>query len=337
MRCGAVVIAALAWSGLLQGQECKRGEALGAVVNGVVVDRETRVPLQGATVHLSWSDRNERTYQTETDSTGRFRLCRVRPDVLLDLRAEFWDKGPLERVRVAPGDSIQVRLEVEAPASAVRGTVRQSGNGQPIADAVIRVLNTPLEVVSDSRGAFVIPKIPPGRYQLHIEHLGYGARTDSVLVDFRSTVQLTAELSVQPIALPPLVVSTQSHILADVGFYDRQRVGTGRFLTKDMWRDQGPLLPSDVLRNVAGVKVQLAANMMDHVVYDRNNCPMRYFMDGARLNPTFQIDQIDVQWIEALEVYRGPSEVPGEFSGFSSSERGNCGVIVIWTRGASHR
>jgi hypothetical protein len=33
-------------------------------------------------------------------------------------------------------------------------------------------------------------------------------------------------------------------------------------------------------------------------------------------------------------VYRGPAQIPGRFTMPTSTERANCGVIVIWTRRA---
>jgi hypothetical protein len=46
--------------------------------------------------------------------------------------------------------------------------------------------------------------------------------------------------------------------------------------------------------------------------------------------PMLGVDDIPLQVIEALEVYRGPSGLPPEFN----NRMGNpsCGAIVIWTR-----
>ncbi len=59
------------------------------------------------------------------------------------------------------------------------------------------------------------------------------------------------------------------------------------------------------------------------------------YVDGMRVvrdNQAFResIDNfVSPSEIAAMEVYRGPSEVPAEFGG----SVGGCGAIVIWTRG----
>jgi hypothetical protein len=37
--------------------------------------------------------------------------------------------------------------------------------------------------------------------------------------------------------------------------------------------------------------------------------------------------------VYGIEIYRGPSEVPGEFSGSNAM----CGVIVMWTKSRPYR
>jgi hypothetical protein len=71
---------------------------------------------------------------------------------------------------------------------------------------------------------------------------------------------------------------------------------------------------------------------MSNVVVGRGNCPFRYFVDGVRVGETFQIDDIPSDWIEAIEIYRGPSSVPVQFMLSPSETNANCGIIAIWTR-----
>jgi hypothetical protein len=57
------------------------------------------------------------------------------------------------------------------------------------------------------------------------------------------------------------------------------------------------------------------------------------YLDGLLLSknagvPLPDIDQfVPVEWVEAIEVYRRPSEIPAEFLGNAA-----CGVVAIWTR-----
>jgi hypothetical protein len=68
----------------------------------------------------------------------------------------------------------------------------------------------------------------------------------------------------------------------------------------------------------AGCKIQMARA--------RRNCEPEYVVDGRAENMFGAVTPI--RDIVALEVYTGPSDVPGEFAGATAG----CGVIVIWTR-----
>jgi hypothetical protein len=62
-------------------------------------------------------------------------------------------------------------------------------------------------------------------------------------------------------------------------------------------------------------------------------CYFTIYMDGIRTwspgeHEPPDIDAISVNSLEGVEVYRGPSELPQQFAGGSSS----CGAIVMWTR-----
>jgi len=336
LAAGIVVAALLAASvpAALAAQACKGAGAPGTVVRGVVVDSATRVPLQGADVRLAWTAAagEERRFQLASDSTGHFRLCRLPADRPLSLRAHYSGPGPVRQLRLAAGDSAEIELEATARHSELRGQVVRADDGEPLASADVRVLDTPLRTVTDARGAFEFPRIPPGTYRVRFEQLGYGTRTDSVEVGFRSTIELKAPLATAAVKLPPLTVSVRSHVLADAGFYDRREHNPGMFLTRKDWEHRAPGRASEVLRMVPGIRLQPARGGFDNIVLDRRGCAVRYFLDGVRTNSTFQLDEVNVTWIEALEIYRGPAEVPPQFAGFSGSERASCGVIAIWTR-----
>jgi hypothetical protein len=141
-------------------------------------------------------------------------------------------------------------------------------------------------------------------------------------------------LATDVIELPPIEVTVRSHELERRGYYDREQRGLGTFLTRQSWEALTPRYPSDILHGVAGLRVvpRRAGATLGYVVLDRSNCAFRYILDGGRVGPDFQVDDLPAEWIEALEIYKGPAQVPGEFSYPPSSERANCGVIVIWTR-----
>ena len=56
---------------------------------------------------------------------------------------------------------------------------------------------------------------------------------------------------------------------------------------------------------------------------------MSYYVDGSWVPPgTFHMDDLSPLMLEAVEVYRGPSEIPVRFRQRETA----CGVIALWTR-----
>jgi len=63
-----------------------------------------------------------------------------------------------------------------------------------------------------------------------------------------------------------------------------------------------------------------------------DTCAVQFYVDGA-YTPTDDgrvSDRVRLEDVEAVEVYRGPSELPPEFR----RPGADCGVIVVWTRRA---
>lgn len=61
----------------------------------------------------------------------------------------------------------------------------------------------------------------------------------------------------------------------------------------------------------------------------RGSCLPEVYLDGVPAPGARQIDQLITPMdIEAVEIYRSPSEVPARFTTAASQ----CGVILIWSR-----
>jgi hypothetical protein len=132
------------------------------------------------------------------------------------------------------------------------------------------------------------------------------------------------------IPIDPITVVVRSLVLERVGFYDRRGRSSGHFVSRQQIDDQHPLVSSEILRRIPGVRLLRGRNGLTAIA--RANCPFRFVIDGVRTGPDYTIDLIPTMDIEGLEIYLGPSQVPGEFSGLGSDIGGTCGVIVVWTR-----
>jgi len=130
--------------------------------------------------------------------------------------------------------------------------------------------------------------------------------------------------------------------LTRLGFFDRQRVGLGTFLTPariDSLADR-VMSPSQLLRDVRGIELKCGAVTCVPVPRLRSNCLVLY-VDGAPFGSANAMDSIGLSpnSIAAIEVYDAAAEVPLEFQSAPppKASRGmsmaaGCGTIVIWTK-----
>lgn len=83
-----------------------------------------------------------------------------------------------------------VRLAL-SPRYAVSGVVRDADDATPIAGAAVRLKDTPLAPsYTDATGAFVIPDVPSGRYEIEASHVCRKARTRTIGVQQDETAEL---------------------------------------------------------------------------------------------------------------------------------------------------
>jgi hypothetical protein len=112
-----------------------------------------------------------------------------------------------------------------------------------------------------------------------------------------------------------------------VAFERRRKTGRGRYLTEDDIISMGAYNVPDAVKNFPGVLYEC----------DSEGCWVRFSRAPARCLPEYIVDDqvmndfgrwTPIRDIVAMEIYQGPADVPGEYSGSNAG----CGVIVIWTR-----
>jgi len=218
--------------------------------------------------------------------------------------------------------------------SRLAGTVLDGDTGRPVAGAIVSLqAQRPLSVTTDQEGRFILEGMPEGIYPMAIRHLAYQTVDQGIeIVGGGRVTYVTVRLNREIVALSPIEVTVdQRPTMGRLGeVYDRmelmQRLGQGSFFTRDALERWGTQRVSDMLGSLPGVSAYQG------VISIRDGCgdPL-YYLDGVRtrLAPGERLDNlVRVAEIEAVEVYRRPSETPGEFGGPAS----NCGVVVIWTR-----
>jgi protocatechuate 3,4-dioxygenase beta subunit len=316
--------------------DCETSEDRGpAILEGTVVDGETNIPLQGANVSMHWiaaGQRKSEQRKTETDRTGTFRFCAAPSGVPITVRAGGSTTRGSASIRLAEGETGVVQLTSPAMYVPVSGRIIDHASGQPVEAAIIDLGFPALRNITQEDGAFTFDKVPPGFYPVNVQHLGYATIADSIAVDFGSRITITVRMAPAAIELEALEVVVRSQDLERRGFYERMDRGIGTFIARDDVENMHAMRGSDILRRVAGVQLVQRGNFPGLIAMGRGNCPFRYVIDGARLAALYSMDDMPPQWIEGIEIYKGPSQVPIEFNNFSADRNGACGVIVIWTR-----
>jgi hypothetical protein len=220
------------------------------------------------------------------------------------------------------------------------GRVMDRTSNEPVQDAVVEVLNPAGRRVHQARtdrdGFFVFELRQAGEYRVRTARIGYSTTTSGpVQVEERQSVQVEIKLSTGEVQLEALTVTARSqpprsNFLEREGFYDREKMGFGLFLTSAELNQRHATQTADLFRGLAGVQVTSAGGTRYNVSMSRNsgNCPPRILLDAGPVSGSDLDSFVQPQDIEAIEIYRGPSETPGRWMANSSS----CGLIVIWTK-----
>jgi hypothetical protein len=241
----------------------------------------------------------------------------------------------------APAALLFCTLVVPRPASAqaVLGRVVDDATAFPVAGASITLNDDGGQVVgraiTDASGRFVIEAEAPGRYTVQATAVGYHDVTTTGLHLERNRL-LDVELRLPPaaMAIESVVVTVTPRLgsLTRVGFYERQRLGFGRFIDRNAIEERRAISTLDLLTGIPGVRIGYSRD-------GRRYVQMRGAMGLTGMcRPSVYLDGFPMQWfdldsdirpydLEGVEVYRGSAGTPMQFSGGSA-----CGAIVLWTR-----
>jgi hypothetical protein len=321
--------------------------SLHAIVFGTVVDEATGAPIPGAQAELRWEVRGMGTEDRTagTDEAGAFLICDVPAAQALRMRANMSGvEGEEQEMRFRAGTMSRIDLPIrlsdpDRPGNII-GRVLDNRTGQAVQGAQVRLREADRNVLTNERGVFLMRDVPSGPDVLEVSMLGYAERQQAVQVIGGRAQEITVRVATRPVELAPLVVSVKPRQwFSDMaGLQERMAIGNGFFIM----RDELDLSPSrqlgEVLRAVPGARVRRsggalsgqytiqlrgAANMLNQA------CPPVVWVDGIKWNQSQTAFSDLLAWeMEAVEVYRGAAQVPGEFSGGDA----RCGVVVVWTR-----
>jgi hypothetical protein len=195
---------------------------------------------------------------------------------------------------------------------------------------------------SDDAGQFTLSVDgcgPPDSF-LYVARIGYQTIRVPVQDLPEDCSAWTITLEADPVGLREVAVRAfRNRDLENAGFYRRQRWGIGTFITRELLEDRYRTLNrlSDVIQQVPGVVRVVQTNDASRIFFHRSiattlePCPAVAYVDGLYFGP--DLPRLTVHDVEAIELYRGPAQVPAQYSGTSAL----CGAVLIWTRTGAGR
>jgi hypothetical protein len=222
---------------------------------------------------------------------------------------------------------------VPPPPAIVSGVFVDSA-GTPIPHGVLSVVGESLRVVADSQGRFRLA-VPGGLTVFAARALGYRPVMWSVSLEPGQRVSRRIELQPLGVALPAMTIVGEKYGPGRLaGFYQRRRIGLRLFLVRDSIERRTTNAMADLFVGRPGIRVfqDPYDPTTSRYVLSMRCEQIGAYVDGFRLpgNSSTDVSRnlslINPADVEAIEVYRGPSELPADFMADA------CAAIVIWTR-----
>jgi hypothetical protein len=217
------------------------------------------------------------------------------------------------------------------------GEVQSAMSGAAVINAVVFLRSSKRGSVTDSAGEFTIDSIPPGTDTLTIRYPGIDIQSTVIEFAPQQEVRAVFLLAEKIFQVADIEVSIRAPSVDERTLERRMRTGQGVFITRERLLEVATDRPSDALRNIPRVEVtQYGISKIEVFIgYGASACPPTYLVDGTPMDDAFVLDDIELDAIALIEIYRGPSEIPTQYRQTSNSEgvrRRRCGLINIRIR-----
>lgn len=225
-------------------------------------------------------------------------------------------------------------LAAQDAKSVIRGRVLDSVDSATIGGVLVDIVGSHLQTRTDRNGRFSFANLSDGDVMLRARVPGFAATTMAVSVYdghwlevmllMRRLPTTLAEVSIngQPVKVPARLQEV----------YMRAARGWGSFFSSDDIKRRQPFDVIALLETIPGVHWS-----EDGVTFDRcdasrqiswGSTKVAIYVDGLRSSYSVRetLRTVSMADIAAVEVYRGVSQIPGEFLDDA------CAVVAIWTK-----
>jgi hypothetical protein len=239
--------------------------------------------------------------------------------------------------------SLLLPLSVQAQrgSAMIFGVVVNKATQAPITSAEVVQIGSGRIVKSDSLGYYRFENLSAGIVRFTVRAAGFHLAQFTYALANGEHMERDIELDSTTVVLSDKPAQVLPEVAVEAApsmgqryrdFERRKATGRGHYLTRTQIEQKGASTLADALRDLRGVALDCAGT----------GCAVRMVRAPARCAPEYIVDErtdnmfgpsVPIRDIEAIEVYLGPSDVPGEFAGSNSG----CGVVVIWTRSGPPR
>ena len=261
-------------------------------------------------------------------------------------------------VVLIPFISVPLHAQVDSGRAVIEGRVVDP-DGAPIAGAEIVWQGDKRSTLTSADGSFTLSV--PIRAPTVVLARRPGYNPQALQVDLRGGVwRGTIVLMPGSLRLPDLEVAARYAKPAQYSattkyddFFRRQKLGLGTFISREQIEKMNAFHTLEILRGIPGIHVNVGIPGQPETAdiriprcesQDHRLGKVTVWIDGQMLiEPTHppgekglfgvgsldlaeQLQRISPEGIEMVEVFRGPSQIPGEF------HWDGCAAIVIWTR-----
>lgn len=231
-----------------------------------------------------------------------------------------------------------VAARAQRGSARVMGTIIDASSRMAVAGADVVHVGGGRSVVSDSLGHFVFAELPTGIVRFVVRSPGFPVLRVAVALTADEVMSRVIELDSSSAKLAQTLpgmtlIAPPTPMPRFVDFERRRLTGRGQYLAREEIERSGVSSLQDAMRGLRGVNIDCGGG---------HGCVIRMARAPMRCHPEYIVDErVDntfgpstpIRDIEGIEVYTGPSDVPGEFAGRTAG----CGVIVVWTRSGPSR
>ena len=225
----------------------------------------------------------------------------------------------------------QAGPEKGRPAGVIDGIVTDTSL-VALAEATISLFGTEIRVVTGTNGRFRILRVPAGQHIVIARRVGYEPASARVQVSATDTLRLSFALERIVSTLDTVVVAEKrrSPKMAEFGERRKYSIG-GKFMTQAEIEKRNTVFATELIRTFVSVRVVSGGAASARQPIGMPPCLMTVLVDGLPFRGS--LDNLpSPKLLAGIEVYAGPATIPLPYK---RTERGTCGLILVWTRDGS--